>query len=241
MQGKRRWLTLSLVASLALFVVGTTAGADSGTEGEFLSKINATRAANGLGSLKVDGGLQSHARAHTQDMIDAGEIFHSSSGELSSAGGKGWDKIGENVGRGQSTTSLHEAFMKSSGHKDNILGDYNYVGIGTGSSDGYLYVTVVFMKKGTASSPTTTTAPPTTTTAPATTTTAPADTPADVPAPVESSGKTSPAAAPTTTSPTTTTTVAPTTTTSLIVPPDKPVTAGQSCVEANRYFQLCHD
>jgi hypothetical protein len=227
MQGKRRWLTLSLVASLALFVVGTTAGADSGTEGEFLSKINATRAANGLGSLKVDGGLQSHARAHTQDMIDAGEIFHSSSGELSSAGGKGWDKIGENVGRGQSTTSLHEAFMKSSGHKDNILGDYNYVGIGTGSSDGYLYVTVVFMKKGTASSPTTTTAPPTTTTAPATTTTAPADTPADVPAPVESSGKTSPAAAPTTTS--------------LIVPPDKPVTAGQSCVEANRYFQLCHD
>ena len=241
MQGKRRWLTLSLVASLALFVVGTTAGADSGTEGEFLSKINATRAANGLGSLKVDGGLQSHARTHTQDMIDAGEIFHSSSGELSSAGGKGWDKIGENVGRGQSTSSLHEAFMKSSGHKDNILGDYNYVGIGTGSSDGYLYVTVVFMKKGTVSSPTTTTAPATTTTAPATTTTAPADTPADVPAPVESSGKTSPAAAPTTTSPTTTTTVAPTTTTSLIVPPDKPVTAGQSCVAANRYFQLCHD
>lgn len=241
MQGKRRWLTLSLVASLALFVVGTTAGADSGTEGEFLSKINATRAANGLGSLKVDGGLQSHARTHTQDMIDAGEIFHSSSGELSSAGGKGWDKIGENVGRGQSTTSLHEAFMKSSGHKDNILGDYNYVGIGTGSSDGYLYVTVVFMKKGTVSSPTTITAPATTTTAPATTTTAPADTPAEVPTPAASVGKTSPAAAPTTTSPTTTTTVAPTTTTSLIVPPDKPVTPGQSCVEANRYFQLCHD
>jgi len=167
MVGKRRWLSLLLVTSVAIFGIGIAAGADSGTEGEFLAKINATRSANGLAPLVVDGGLRSHARNHTQDMINAGEIFHSSSGELAAAGGTGWDKIGENVGRGQSPDSLHTAFMNSAGHKKNILGDYNYVGIGTGSSDGYLYVTVVFMKKGATSSPTTTEAPaqPTTTTA----------------------------------------------------------------------------
>ena len=36
--------------------------------------------------------------------------------------------------RGQSPSSLHSAFMDSSGHKANILGDYNYVGIGTDSA-----------------------------------------------------------------------------------------------------------
>jgi hypothetical protein len=212
-----------MVATMTLFGMGLAATADSGTEAEFLAKINATREANGLGPLEVDGGLRSHARNHTQDMIDAGEIFHSSEAELIAAGGTGWDKIGENVGRGQSPTSLHQAFMDSPGHKKNILGDYNYVGIGTGSSNGYLYVTVVFMKKGSTSSPTTTEAPAETT---------------STESPPETSATTKAASA---SASTTTTTLPPTTTTTLIVPPDKAITPGQSCIEAGRYFQICHD
>ncbi len=137
---------LSLVATMVLFGEGA-AVADSDTEGEFLAKINAERSANGLGLLQIDDGLESHARLHTQGMIDAGELYHSSSAELGAAGGQGWEKIGENVGRGQSPTSLHQAFMNSPAHRNNILADYNYVGIGTQSRDGYLYVTVVFMKR----------------------------------------------------------------------------------------------
>jgi hypothetical protein len=109
--------------------------------------------------------------------------------------------------------------MNSPGHKANILGDYNYVGIGTGSQDGYLYVTVVFMKKG--STPT-----------PATTTT------------ISESPGTTQASSPDTTTPTTaatTTTVAPTTTTTMIVGPDKAVVPGRNCVEAGRFGQLCHN
>lgn len=205
--------------------LGLAAGADSGTEAEFLAKINASRANAGLGPLSVDGGLVSHARNHTADMMAAGEIYHSSGGELGAAGGTGWDKMGENVGKGQSPSSLHEAFMNSPGHKANILGDYNYVGIGTGSQDGYLYVTVVFMKKGSTSPP-------------ATTTTTVSQSPGTTKAPSPPSTKADPT---TTTVETTTTTLPPTTTTTMIVGPDKAVVPGQACVEAGRFGQLCHN
>ena len=227
MTGTRRWLSLLLVAALATVGLGVAAGADSGSEGEFISKINSTRANAGLAPLSSNGGLTSYARQHTADMMSAGEIYHSSSAQLGGAGGSGWDRMGENVGRGQSPSSLHEAFMNSSGHKANILGDYNYVGVGTGSQDGYLYVTVIFMKKGSTSPPATTT------------------TVADSPGTTEgsSSAPAKPAADTTTTTiaTTTTTTIPPTTTTTMIVGPDKAVVPGQVCVEAGRFGQLCHN
>ena len=86
--------------------------------------------------------------ATAEDMAEAGEIYHSSEAELTAAAGTGWSGIAENVGKGRSPTSLYDAFMASPGHKRNILGDYNYVGIGTDTSGGYLYVTVVFVGKG---------------------------------------------------------------------------------------------
>jgi len=228
MLGKARWVSTILVVALATIGLGASAGADSGSEQGFLAEINASRAAAGLGPLKMDGGLQSHARQHTADMIAKGDIYHSTSAELKAAAGSGWTKLGENVGRGGTVGSLHKAFMNSSGHKKNILGDYNFAGIGTDTSDGVLYVTVVFMKKGGSS------APPATTS-----TTAP-------PAPKDDGSKSTTTTAqgaqskPTATS-TTTTTLPPTTTTTLIVGPDKPVTPGNSCYFATRDGWVCHD
>ena len=239
MLGKSRRLSLILAVALATLGLGASAGADSGSEQGFLSAINSTRSSAGLGSVKMDGGLQAHARKHTADMIAAGEIYHSSSGELQSAAGSGWSKLGENVGRGGSVSSLHQAFLDSPGHRANILGDYNYVGIGTDtSSSGVLYVTVVFMKKGSTSAPTTTTttAAPTTTETPSSTDTEQTtEQPADQP--TERAEETTTTTAPTTT----TTTVPPTTTTSLVVGPDKPVTPGESCFAATRLWWMCHD
>lgn len=216
MLGKRRWFAILTIAAMVTAGLGLTAGADSATESEFLAKINAERSANGLGGLSMDGGLQAHARRHTQDMMDANQIYHSTSAELQAAAGSGWSKLGENVGRGGSVDSLHQAFMNSSGHRANILGDYNYAGIGTGTKDGVLYVTVVFMKKG--STTTTTTAPP-------------------------QPGTTMPPPKPTTTAAptTTTTTLPPTTTTTLIVGPDKPIVPGNACIEATLFWWMCHD
>lgn len=229
MLGNKRWLSIILVVALVTIGLSASAGADSGSENAFLSKINSSRSSAGLGPLTMDGGLQSHARKHTGDMIAADKIYHSTQAELQAAAGSGWSRLGENVGRGGDVSSLHSAFMNSSGHKANILGDYNYVGIGTDtSSDGRLYVTVVFMKKGSTSPTTTTTTAPqtTTTTAAKTTTTA---------ATKKTTTTTAAAEA------TTTTTLPPTTTTTLIVGPDKQVTPGESCLIATRTGWLCHD
>jgi hypothetical protein len=217
-----------LVAALATVGLGVAARADSGTESEFISKINSSRASAGLAPLTANGNLTSYARQHTAGMMEAGEIYHSSSAQLGAAGGSGWDKMGENVGKGQSPSSLHQAFMDSPGHKANILGDYNYVGVGTGSKDGYLYVTVIFMKKGSTS-------------APATTTTTVADSPGTTAGSSPTTTKAPSGNTTTTTIATTTTTIAPTTTTTMIVGPDKAVIPGQTCVEAGRFGQLCHN
>ncbi len=182
-----RWLSVVLLVLLATglgLLVGSTpevfvssGNMEDSVSGGFLAKINASRTTSGLAPLDVDGGLRNYARVHTQDMMDAGNIYHSTSAELKAAGGTGWSKLGENVGRGGTVDSLHTAFMNSAGHKANILGDYNYAGIGTGTLEGVLYVTVVFKKDGgtiiapAATTTTTTTTLLTTTTTPSTTTT----------------------------------------------------------------------
>jgi hypothetical protein len=246
MQGKTRWLALILTVALTTVSLGASAGADSGSEQGFLSAINSTRSSAGLGSVKMDSGLQAHARTHTAYMIDGNcadgkPICHSSSSAIQAAAGSGWSKLGENVGRGGNVSSLHQAFLDSPSHKANMLGDYNYVGIGTDTSEGILYVTVVFMKKGStdpAPTTTTTTAPaPTTTTAPASP--GPKQT-TDEPAPAKQENTEkpdSPAEPPATT----TTTAPPSTTTTLVVGPDKAVTPGESCYAATLTWWMCHD
>jgi len=192
-----------IVVALVVMTVGLAIPAQAGTEGAFLSKINASRAAAGLAPVSVHSDLTPDARTHSAEMMAAGDIYHTSP---LSAVASGWEALAENVGAGPSVDSLHAAFMASSGHRRNILGDYNYVGIGVSQSDsGQLWVTVIFMRKG-APAP----APTTTTT---TTTAAPAPAPAPEPAPTTTTTAapktTTTTAAPTPATKVTTTTVAP--------------------------------
>jgi hypothetical protein len=218
MSRRKPWIAALLVISLSVMGLGLSAAADAGQENEFLAAINSSRSAAGLAPLAMSGSLQTYARAHSVDMANANQIYHSTSAQLAAAAGSGWTNLGENVGRGPGVSALHTAFMGSSGHKANILGDYNYVGIGTTTADGYIYVTAVFMKKGA-----TTAATPTTTTTVAAKSSPPPD------------------PAPTTTSTTVTTLPPTTTTTTLVVPPDREVVPGTECLEATRFWQKCHD
>ena len=58
-----------------------------------------------------------------------------------------WRSIGENVGVGDSVSSLHSAFMGSSGHRANILKpSYNRVGVGVVMDGSKIWVTVRFLE-----------------------------------------------------------------------------------------------
>ena len=119
------------------------------TELEILALVNGTRAAASLPALQPDAWLAPFARTHTRQMMDRGGLFHSAREARATAAPAGWRRIGENVGVGHTPGTLHEAFMASPGHRDNILGDYDGVAIGADrGDDGRLFVTVVFVKRG---------------------------------------------------------------------------------------------
>jgi hypothetical protein len=184
-----------LAVSTALVMMGiATAPALAAPEDSFVAKINAERTSRGLAPLEVYWDLTDDAEAHSNRMMQSGDLHHNPNlAHVTS----GWEALAENVGVGRSVDRLHELFMESDGHRKNILGNYNYVGVGVKvESDTKMWVTVVFMRgpadlldppppttTAPPSPPTTAPSPPTTTVAPAPTTTRP-PTPTTTAAPV---------------------------------------------------------
>ena len=129
---------------LAVATLATPVLASPDEEAGFVRLINQERTDRGLPALEVYWDLVDDARIHSVVMSDADEIFHSSN--LAGVT-TGWAVLGENVGVGPGVTILHDAFMNSAGHRENILGDWDSVGVGVTHSDrGYMFVTAVFMK-----------------------------------------------------------------------------------------------
>lgn len=127
-----------------LVASATPVFADSVADEErFVELINAERRAVGSGPLIVLPELVDKARRHANRMADRETIFHSDDlGE----GIDGWKVLGENVGRGGNIETLHQAFMNSDGHRENLLNPiYDGVGVGVVWSQGIPYVVEVFM------------------------------------------------------------------------------------------------
>lgn len=132
----------TMVVGSAIFAAGPAHGLTA-HESAFLSLTNRERASRGISKLVVAGDLTSLARAHSKRMAEDGTIYHRSS--LSSGVDGNWRKLGENVGKGPSARSIHDAFMASSSHRTHILDrDYNQIGIGTAVKDDVIYVTEIF-------------------------------------------------------------------------------------------------
>jgi hypothetical protein len=164
----------TLVAGMITISAGVASAANATDEARFVSLINHERTSRGLGSLVVRSDLVSVARHKSDQMAAKGTIWHDSSTWNSVSG---WQAYGENVGMGPSNVSdpvgnLHTAFMNSPEHRQNILyKTFNQVGIGVTIKDNTMYVTEIFVQRGSTSGTTTTTRRTTTTTRRATTTT----------------------------------------------------------------------
>lgn len=134
-------LTLGLVA-LAAGAVPATAATDGDAESHFVALANGARADEGLPALTVRSDLRDVARRHARRMADEGRVFHNPGlpHEVD-----GWQRLGENVGKGPTVEPIHEAFMASASHRRNILDPgFTEVAVGVESRDGVLWVTQIF-------------------------------------------------------------------------------------------------
>jgi uncharacterized protein YkwD len=113
-------------------------------ERRFAHKINVARTSRGRVRMNLDKHLSRVARKHSRAMDSNNRLYHSDSGQIGRRVTH-WRVLGENVGVGGSVKSLHQAFMNSPAHRDNILySAYRHVGVGVRKDGNTIWVTVVF-------------------------------------------------------------------------------------------------
>lgn len=115
---------------------------------QVLSLVNAERAKNGLSSLTYDSHLE---RAANLRAVEIKTLFSHTRPDGTSCFtaldevGYSYRKAGENIAYGQrSASEVVTAWMNSEGHRANILGDYDYIGIGVYEKGGVIYWSQMF-------------------------------------------------------------------------------------------------
>jgi len=145
LHGARLPALVTIAVLTATAVLPLAAGADSSSEGAFVSDTNSARSDHGLRAYAVSGDLTSVARRWAAHMAATRTLAHNPNygSEVCC-----WTQIGENVGEGQSVSQIQRAFMNSPEHRANILStSFTQVGIGTArSSDGRLWVDEIFRR-----------------------------------------------------------------------------------------------
>jgi uncharacterized protein YkwD len=148
-----------LVSGLSLmgtsFFTANAAQADTiSDEAQFVKRINEARVAGGLKELTVHVALVDAGRGWATKMRDTSvaanvdDCLISHNPNLRTAVNAPWRKLGENVGCGDTDAdTLHEAFMNSPKHKENIMDPtFDSVGIGIVMAGDTMFVTEQFMQ-----------------------------------------------------------------------------------------------
>jgi LGFP repeat/Cysteine-rich secretory protein family len=147
----RRVIRLLVLPLLVTLVGATGAGtAPAGTvedEWAFVRQINQSRAQAGLPPLGVFGPIRDIARNQANAMASQNRLFHNPNLVAQVAGvAPDWQRVGENIAYGGDVPGMHNMLMNSAPHRANILGDYNYVGVGVSYRDGTIWTAHVFLK-----------------------------------------------------------------------------------------------
>lgn len=118
---------------------------------EILELVNTHRTGIGKESLSMNTLATDLANEHTFYMIDQNDISHDDFDQRSSKlfEEENATRTGENVAFGQqSAKAVMEAWLNSSGHRENIEGDFTHIGIGViKNNSGVYYFTQIFLKK----------------------------------------------------------------------------------------------
>ena len=122
-----------LVVVLAPFVAAPAHATAADDTSALYAATNADRAANGLPPLQWDPLTALIAQSWVAHLVAINALVHNPdlATEITTTVTSSWTRIGENIGWAGTVSSLESAYMASSGHRANILGDYNRVGIAT--------------------------------------------------------------------------------------------------------------
>jgi uncharacterized protein YkwD len=131
-----------LTAMLALVLAPTPAVAVSDREDQLYSLISRARSGRGLASLQLNEELSALARSHSDRMADQGDLFHTPCLSCRIDIGK---VLAENVGFGYSVRQVHRMLMRSAGHRANLLGGFDRVGVGVVKRGARYWVTEIFV------------------------------------------------------------------------------------------------
>lgn len=121
----------------------------SASEIKLVEYVNKARQDAGLQPLQIDVDLAYVARVKSQDMHDNNYFSHDSAKygspfEMMTKFGIKYRGAAENIAKTQSVEAAHNGFMRSQGHKDNILNPiYTHIGIGIHNG----YYTQMFIRK----------------------------------------------------------------------------------------------
>lgn len=147
-------LALAATAGIASAVVAVRPNLDNGTVAEqyLLSAANREREARGLQLLRRDPDLARAAATHAREMAARGSISHQFPGEpdLSERGasaGVAFSAISENVAEAPSVVEIHDLWMHSEHHRENLLDPaIDSAGISVIPVNGELYAVEDFVK-----------------------------------------------------------------------------------------------
>ncbi|MDT0185719.1 CAP domain-containing protein [Microbacterium oleivorans] len=130
----------SASAATSVSCTGTTQAA---VQKRVLADVNAARKAKGKKPLTLNASMSKVAVAWSTKQAAANRMSHNP--KYSSQIPAGWTRAAENVAFGYTPAKVTPAWMKSTGHRANILGSYNRIGIGVACSKrGLPFYTQVF-------------------------------------------------------------------------------------------------
>lgn len=139
-----------LISALLILAVVPSVRADAANpqwdEWDFLNLMNRERYERGIPPLAMVPGVRDVGRGWSGVMAGENTLRHNPdfSGQIARVL-PNWQRAGENVGVGGNVAQLHAAFMNSPKHRDNVLGNFQWAGVGVRWAGSKLWVTVNFV------------------------------------------------------------------------------------------------
>ena len=117
------------------------------------NQVNQYRRAQKLPPLAFDQTISEQARAHSAAMANSGRISHNGFDDRAAAIGQTitYKSVAENVASNQGyenpDNTAVKGWIKSPGHQQNMVGDFDLTGIGVVEKGGSYYFTQIFLQK----------------------------------------------------------------------------------------------